>query len=62
MRNGHKHPIKFFLMANGGKANLDGAGAIAKSKKIVYRLRHSYLNVMKLENCGPTEECLKDNH
>jgi hypothetical protein len=34
----------------------------AKGKKIVNRLRHSYLNVMKLENCGPTGECLKDNH
>jgi hypothetical protein len=34
----------------------------AKGKKIVNRLRHSYLNVMKLENCGPTVECLKNNH
>jgi len=34
----------------------------AKGKKIVNRLRHNYLNVMKLENCGPTGECLKDNH
>jgi hypothetical protein len=34
----------------------------AKGKKIVNRLRHSYLNVMKLENCGPIGKCLKDNH
>jgi hypothetical protein len=33
----------------------------AKGKKIVNRLRHSYLNIMKLENCGPIGECLKDN-
>jgi len=34
----------------------------AKGKKIVNRLRHGYLNVMKLENCGLTGECLKNNH
>jgi hypothetical protein len=45
----------------GGKANLDGAGH-AKGTNIVNRLRHSYLNVMKLENYSPTGECLKNNH
>jgi hypothetical protein len=44
-----------------GKANLDVAGH-AKGKTTVNRLRNSYLNVMKLENFGPTGECLKDNH
>jgi len=34
----------------------------AKGKKIVNRLRYSYLNVMKLENYGPTGEYLKNNH
>jgi hypothetical protein len=28
----------------------------------VNKLRHSYLNVMKLENYGPTGGCLNDNH
>ncbi len=28
----------------------------------VNRLRHSYPNVMKLENYGPTRECLNNNH
>jgi hypothetical protein len=31
-------------------------------KQIVNRLRHSYLNEMKLENYGPIGECLKNNH
>ncbi len=30
----------------------------AKGKQIVNRLRHNYLNVMKIENYGPTGECL----
>ncbi len=34
----------------------------SKGKELVNRLRHSYLNVMKLENYGPTGECLNDNH
>ena len=37
-------------------------GSKAKSKQIVNRLMHSYLNVMKLENYGPTGECLNYNH
>jgi hypothetical protein len=28
----------------------------------VNKLRHSYLNVMKLGNYGPTGECLNNNH
>ncbi len=28
----------------------------------VNKLRHSYVNVMKLENYGPTGECLNNNH
>jgi len=28
----------------------------------VYKLRPTYLNVMKLENYGPTVECLNNNH
>ncbi len=28
----------------------------------VNNLRHSYLNAMKLENYGPTGECLNSNH
>jgi len=34
----------------------------AKGKRIVNRLRHSYLNVLKLENYGPKGECLNNNH
>ncbi len=34
----------------------------AKDKQIVNTLRHSYLNVMKLENYGSTGECLNNNH
>ena len=26
------------------------------------KLRHTYLNVMKLENYDPTGECLNNNH
>ncbi len=48
-----------------GGVNMCGeevGGESPPHQKIVNRLRHSYLNVMKLENCGPIGECLKDNH
>ncbi len=28
----------------------------------VNKLKHSYVNVIKLENYGPTAECLNKNH
>jgi hypothetical protein len=42
----------------GGKAKSRGHLAMLKINK----LRHSYLNAMKLENYGPTGECLNNNH
>ncbi len=46
----------------GSKAKYRCCLGMLKVKKIVNRLRHSYLNVMKLENYGPTGECLNNNH
>ncbi len=42
----------------GGKAKCRCRLGMLKLNK----LRHNYLNVMKLENYGPTGECLNNNH
>jgi hypothetical protein len=42
----------------GGKAK----SRCCLGKQNVHRLWHSYLKVMKLENYGPTGECLNNNH
>ena len=41
-----------------------GLGGKAESKCHLgmLNLRHSYLNIMKLENCGPAGECWNNNH
>jgi hypothetical protein len=41
---------------------MGGKGKSRFHMGMLNKLRYSYLNVMKLENYGPTGECLNNNH